>query len=105
MEQFKLYLKGKLSNFSIIIGIISIIGTWGWIFFPHSWIEYLLGNTEKATIYGFLFTSTSLIGLIVGILSLKSKNKLGAIIGIVLCLIGLLLSGIFLVYVRLFQFQ
>ena len=84
-----IFLKRKTSIISIIIGIISISGSIGWIFFPQSWKLFLTGTTLKGVVYCSVFIFLSLIGLVFGFLSLKiRRNGNIAKIGIFLCFIG-----------------
>ena len=89
MEKFKFILKEKIGIFSLIIGIITITGSWIWLSFP----EFLdsIGISEEMISYPLFFIFFSLIGLIFGVLDLKLKRKTAAYIGIFLCLIGLLI--------------
>jgi hypothetical protein len=79
--------KGKAIA-SLILGIVSILPLVGRIF-----IIYWIKTIPAGELLVYLLTRTPLIaflGLILGILGLKSTKKKFAIAGIILCLIGLI---------------
>ncbi len=71
----------KKGVFSIICGIISLLGTWKWGISPPTLREFL---------FWILFAIMGICGLTFGILQLKEKKFLFlGILGIIICLIAL----------------
>ena len=72
----------KKGVFSIICGIISLLGTWKWGISPPTPQEFL---------FWILSAIIGICGLILGILQIKEKKFLfPAVLGIIICLIALI---------------
>jgi hypothetical protein len=85
----------KKGVLSIIFGIISFLGSWGWGFFPEG-TRYLIHETTLFIIiyYGF-FIVLGVIGLILGVLQLMEKKfKILGFLGIFSCIMGLIALGL-----------
>jgi len=95
----------KKGVLSIILGIISFLGSWGWGLIPYTTRELIPETILSILVfretffsmivyYGF-FIILDVIGLILGVLQLMEKKfKILGFLGIFSCIIGLIALGL-----------
>lgn len=75
---------------SLVSGIITIMASLIW-FLPGPIMRFFLGNSWQLSFYFWIFIPLSILGLILGIIGLKSTENKMAILGIIFSIIALLI--------------
>ncbi|MFC1629634.1 hypothetical protein ACFL11_00170 [Patescibacteria group bacterium] len=84
---------------SLVLGVVSMIVGWIWIL-PSSLLQILVGTSGTLSVYFVISFLIPFSGVILGMIGLKSTKKSLAIIGIVLCAIGLLSTLFFFFFMQ-----
>jgi len=85
----------KIAFFSVFLGVISIIISLSLFFPPKLLKEFITYTDFTAWTYFFLSFFIPILGVLFGLLGLKSLSRKKSILGIIFSLIGLLITALY----------